>query len=357
MLYKRQEHTKLVTSSLVTLAMISVAFALYYTRPIMIPFVMAVFIVTLVSPMVDIMELKLHIPHAIAVTVTLLLVLAFIVFFFVIMVSLVQSVVSTTVKYTESFATLLEDALTKAASWGINVDQEQVVRDLNASVFRFVTGKIGTVFDALSFVFFVVIFLIFLLPSRHPMTARSGVYADIDSQVRRYIATKVIISSLTGLLVWISLSLFGLELAGVFGILAFMLNFIPNIGSIIATLLPIPIAVAQFSNPWMIFAVIAVPGCIQMVIGNGLEPKFMGNELQLHPVTVLLALAFWGLLWGVVGALLAVPVTAVLRIVLIQFETLQPIGNLLAGELPGFRRIPNTPATTPTDDTPANTTK
>lgn len=336
MLYRRQEHTTLITASIFILAMTAVAFALYYTRPIMIPFVMAIFIVTLVSPLVDIMELKLRIPHAVAVTVTLLLVLTCIVIFFVIMVSLVQSVVATTVKYTESFATLLENALTKVASWGIDIDQEQVVRDFQVSVFRFVTGKIGTVFDALSFVFFVVIFLIFLLPSRHPMSTNTGVYADIDSQVRRYIATKVVISSLTGLLVWISLSLFGLELAGVFGILAFILNFIPNIGSIIATLLPIPIAVAQFSNPWMIIAVIAVPGCIQIVVGNGLEPKMMGNELQLHPVTVLLALAFWGLLWGVVGALLAVPVTAVIRIILMQFETLKPVSNLLAGKLPGF---------------------
>ena len=93
-----------------------------------------------------------------------------------------------------------------------------------------------------------------------------------------------------------------------------------------------------------------------MVIGNGLEPKFMGNELQLHPVTVLLALAFWGLLWGVVGALLAVPITASIRIILMQFETLQPIGKLLAGELPGFHRQPQAPPAEPKGGTHDDTT-
>ena len=80
--------------------------------------------------------------------------------------------------------------------------------------------------------------------------------------------------------------------------------------------------------------VILIPGTIQMVLGNVIEPKVMGEGLNLHPVTILLALSFWGLIWGVVGMLLATPMTAVVRIVLMQFETLRPIGNLLAGHLP-----------------------
>jgi AI-2 transport protein TqsA len=74
---------------------------------------------------------------------------------------------------------------------------------------------------------------------------------------------------------------------------------------------------------------------IQMVIGNVIEPKWMGEGLNLHPITVLLALSFWGLLWGMTGVFLGVPLTAIIRIILVQFDTLRPIGNLLAGELPG----------------------
>ena len=68
---------------------------------------------------------------------------------------------------------------------------------------------------------------------------------------------------------------------------------------------------------------------------NGIEPKLMGEGLQLHPVTVVLALSFWGVLWGPIGMVLAVPITAIIRIVLMRFETVRPIGRLLAGELPG----------------------
>jgi AI-2 transport protein TqsA len=103
---------------------------------------------------------------------------------------------------------------------------------------------------------------------------------------------------------------------------------------VFATLLPIPIAVLQFDNPWMIAAVILVPGIFQLVIGNAVEPLIMGEGLDLHPVTVLLALIFWGLLWGVVGMLLAAPMTAILRIVLERIETTRPAAELLAGRLP-----------------------
>jgi AI-2 transport protein TqsA len=118
-------------------------------------------------------------------------------------------------------------------------------------------------------------------------------------------------------------------------LLVIFFSYIPSIGPIIATLLPVPVAVAQFQNPLTILAIIAIPGAIHMTIGNLVTPKLMGRGLELHPVTVLLALAFWGLLWGVVGVVLAVPIVAMLRLVLSQFSTTQSLANLLAGHLPG----------------------
>jgi AI-2 transport protein TqsA len=77
---------------------------------------------------------------------------------------------------------------------------------------------------------------------------------------------------------------------------------------------------------------VVIPGVIHNLIGNLIEPKLMGEGLDLHPVTILLALSFWGLLWGIVGMFLATPITAAIRIVLMQFDTLRPIANLLAGD-------------------------
>ena len=91
--------------------------------------------------------------------------------------------------------------------------------------------------------------------SANPST---GIYAEIEATIRRYIGTKVAISTVTGLLVWGILAMFGLRLAFMFGMLAFLLNFIPSIGSVLATLLPIPVAVAQFQDPVSILAVVAL---------------------------------------------------------------------------------------------------
>ena len=132
-----------------------------------------------------------------------------------------------------------------------------------------------------------------------------------------------------GLILWF----LGIELAMVFGLLAFILNFIPNVGSIIATLLPLPMVLVHPEFSWFMFlAALFVPGTIQMVIGNVLEPKMLGESLELHPITVLLSLIFWGILWGIPGMLLAAPITAVLKILLEHLELTKPLARLLEGD-------------------------
>jgi AI-2 transport protein TqsA len=95
------------------------------------------------------------------------------------------------------------------------------------------------------------------------------------------------------------------------------------------------VALMQFHSIWPIIGVVAIPGALQIVIGNAIEPKLLGRGLELHPVTILLSLAFWGLLWGYMGMVLAVPITAIIRVILIRYETTRAMGNLLGGKLPG----------------------
>jgi AI-2 transport protein TqsA len=332
---RNSENTLLITASLVTLSVVAGAFALAYTRAVMVPFVLAIFITSLVSPVLDFQILRLKFPRPLAVFVTLLIVMIFIALVSLFVAEAIQTIISTAGRYSDSFANLANRAFTRLGDLGKDLDQDKIVKDLRNYVFNILTGSIGTVFGMISSAIFVIIFVIFLLAGRNPRAVRSGVYADIDQNIRRYVSTKVAVSIVTGLLVWAILRLIGLQLAGVFGMFAFLLNFIPNIGSIISTLLPIPIAVAQFQSLWPVVYVVSVPGIIQFVIGNIIEPKLMGEGLNLHPITVLLALSFGGLIWGVVGMFLATPITAVIRIVLMQFDTLKPIGRLLAGELPG----------------------
>jgi len=332
---RNSENTWLITASLVTLSVVAGAFALAYTRAVMVPFVLAIFITSLVSPVLDFQILRLKFPRPLAVFVTLLIVMIVIALVSLFVAEAIQTIISTAGRYSDSFANLANRAFTRLGDLGKDLDQDKIVKDLRNYIFNILTGSIGTVFGMISSAIFVIIFVIFLLAGRNPRAVRSGVYADIDQNIRRYVSTKVAVSIVTGLLVWTVLRSIGLQLAGVFGMFAFLLNFIPNIGSIISTLLPIPIAVAQFQSFWPVVYVVSVPGVIQFVIGNIIEPKLMGEGLNLHPITVLLALSFGGLIWGVVGMFLATPITAVIRIVLMQFDALKPIGRLLAGELPG----------------------
>ena len=117
----------------------------------------------------------------------------------------------------------------------------------------------------------------------------------------------------------------------VFGLFAFLLNFVPSVGSIISTVLPLPIVlVGDYSVAIQILA-IALPGAIQFIIGNVIEPRMLGDSMDLHPVTILLSLIFWGMIWGVVGTLLATPITAVVRILLEKGELTRPVAELMAG--------------------------
>ena len=161
----------------------------------------------------------------------------------------------------------------------------------------------------------------------------SSEWNEIIGHVKKYIFTKFITSSATGILVGLIYWLLGMELAFIFGTLTFILNFIPVIGSIIAVLLPIPIAVLQFQDLTSIMLVIFLPAIVHTVIGNILEPKIFGETFGLHPITIILSLIFWGMIWGIIGVLLAAPITAIVKITFKKFETTLPIARLLEGNI------------------------
>lgn len=330
----RNEQIWLAVGSLAVLAIVAGGAALLYTRSVMVPFVLAIFIATVVSPLVDFQVVRLRLPQSIAVLVTLLFVLAILAVLGLLAIVAVQTVLATAGEYSESFARLTERSLAQLHRWDVEIDQTEIAAGLKAQIPSLATQAAGTATGLLSNGVLILIFVIFLLAGRNPFLVRSGVYAEIESKVRRYIATQTVLSAVTGLIVWLVLEMYGLRMAELFGILTFLLNFIPSIGSVIATLLPIPIAAAQYDSVWMLLGVVVVPGAVQMVIGNAVQPKLMGQGLDLHPVTILFALAFWGLLWGVVGMVLAVPIAASIRIVLVRFPTTRPLGELLAGKLP-----------------------
>lgn len=337
MIGRRQERSALITTSLIIITMVHISIALIYAKSVLIPFTLAIFIALLVSPVMDFLIKKFKLPSSAALAITILLVITFLSILFVFFSYAIQTVIKTADNYSANFIALMENAFEYLGRWNIEMDSQKLLQATQKQIPKVVTNTFGSIMGFFSSTIFVCIFVLFLLIGYKPQNQPKGIYADIIHKTRRYITMKTVVSIITGLLVWLTLLAFGLKLAPVFGIMAFLLNFIPSIGSVVATLLPVPIAFAQFQNPWLIAFVIIIPGAIQITIGNIIEPKLMGKELSLHPAAILLALSFWGLFWGVIGMFLAVPITAIIRIILMQFDSLKPISDLLAGKLPQIK--------------------
>ncbi len=237
-----------------------------------------------------------------------------------------------------------------------DISQEQGKEMLDAFVSNFKQKKLsslGGVVQTLSGSFFsfmgnlmwVLLFMIFILAEREAFTRRlvnrlgqkrSAPILDsmdhINAAIQQYLGLKTLISLLTGVLVTLILWLFGVNFALLWGTLVFILNFIPTIGSIVATVPPVAITLFQYGSVSKTLLVAALLIAIQIAVGSILEPKVMGRGLNLSPLVVLLSLIFWGWVWGIPGMLLSVPLTAALRIAMEQLDSTRTAAALISSQ-------------------------
>jgi predicted PurR-regulated permease PerM len=157
-------------------------------------------------------------------------------------------------------------------------------------------------------------------------------FKDITEQVQRYIVTKFLISLSVGILVGFILWLFKIEFFIIWAFFALLLNFIPNVGSVFAVIMPSLMALVQYESFGYAALVAAVIIVVQNIIGNIIEPKIFGDRLGLNPLVILLSLLIWGYIWGIVGMFLAVPLTAIAKIILSNSSSknLRFITNLMS---------------------------
>jgi predicted PurR-regulated permease PerM len=153
---------------------------------------------------------------------------------------------------------------------------------------------------------------------------------SVSCEISNYLGTITLISLVTGFSAWAILAFVGVELAAGWGVLTFLLNFIPTVGSIIATILPVMMAILQFSPSFVKPVVVLISvGAMQFFLGNFITPKMVGDRLGLSPVVILLSLLLWGMIWGIPGAILSVPIAAIIKIVCENFEPLKPIAVII----------------------------
>jgi AI-2 transport protein TqsA len=336
-----QQERRVQTICLLILSGIGIAFALYFLKPVLIPFVLAVFLAIGLRPVVEVQVRRLRLPHALAVISTLVLGVAILAALGLLVSISVGELAANSDEYVRQ-----TDRLIRWAGEHLRMGPNQPPGGAETRPFarmvlpgeqvRSIIFSISTaVMNLASNGMLVLICLCFLLfGDAGPRRRTTGVWREIVRGIREYIVTKVLISAVTGVLVGLTLWVLGIKLALVFGLMAFLLNFIPNIGSIVATLLPLPVVLLapDVSTPRAVLA-IALPGAVQFFVGNVLEPRVMGKSFDLHPIAILLALIFWGVLWGIVGMFLAVPLTAALKVLFMRHPYTAPLAGVLAGHV------------------------
>jgi len=245
--------------------------------------------------------------------------------------------------YQENFSRLLNELMAWAGIEHLP-STDSLFQNINiGSILSLVGGSVGSIFTS---IVLVVIYTGFLfaeqnvIPSKlaalHPTAQEAEetrlVFAEIASQVQRYIWMKTLVSLLTGILSYAVLKLVGVDFAAVWALLIFLLNYIPNIGSILGVIFPALLTLVQFDTLTPFLLITLGLGAVQFIVGNVIEPAFMGKSLNLSSFMIVLSLTFWGLVWGIPGMFLSVPIMMMTAIICARFEGLRGIAVILSAD-------------------------
>ena len=162
----------------------------------------------------------------------------------------------------------------------------------------------------------------------------ANTFKAITEQIQRYIILKIALNLSAGIVVWIFMSILGVDFPIIWGLFTFIFNFIPSIGSAIALILPVTMALLQFESLTYAVLIALILIAIQTLFFNLLEPNLIGKRLNLNPLLILLSVLVWGYIWGIIGMLLAVPLTAIIKIIISNSSSKNMIflGELMSKE-------------------------
>jgi AI-2 transport protein TqsA len=319
------------------IAAIMVAAAAYYASSVFAPLAVALFIMALVWPLQRV--LQSHMPKLLALAFTMLATIAVGIIFGSIVVWAVsrvgRSILMDTARYEMfylNFADWLEaQGVSVAGLWADQFDGAWMM-----GMARYLGGRVQT---TLLFWIIAITYLLLGLLEVDDMRRKIEVMKNheaarilmdgtriIAAQYRRYLMVRTMMSALTGLLVWAFARAVGLPFAEEWGVIAFALNYIPFIGPFFATLLPTLLAMTTFETWQAVILVFICLNTIQFIVGSYIEPRVAGNMLSVSPTLVLFVIFFWTFLWGILGTLLAMPIT----VAILTFCSLHPRSRWLA---------------------------
>jgi len=305
---------------------------------IIVPFLLSLFLAIILSPLYRFFTSK-KLPDALALLLVVLIFLLFLIFLATLIGSSAREFTQNIDFYQDQLKVYQIQLLDLGVKYGIELPKEELLVAFDT---KNILNYASILFNSLTSMFqsgFVILLTVIFMMLEGSHFSQKLSYADtnkqsiaqidqIFKQIKEYMVLKAVISLVTGLIVWIALLIVGTDYPFLWAFLAFLLNFIPNIGSIIAAVPAVLLSFVQLGSiSAMIVATLYI--AINVVIGSIIEPKIMGKGLGLSTLVVFLSLIFWGWLLGPVGMLLSVPLTIMAKIIFDSQKTTQWIGVFL----------------------------
>ncbi|WBU54494.1 AI-2E family transporter [Paracoccus sp. SCSIO 75233] len=338
----QQLRERLQTGFLGIIAFAILLFLLVQARFMLICLAIAIIIFSLTSDAISAIA-RQHVPNWLATTLALLLIGIGLLWASATVVSQVNEVVTTAISYAEQ----MQAALPALLEWlGPNAQETVDTAIRNFNLTGWMRSAAGGASDVLSAAVLIFLFVGFMFAERvwfprkleslveDPASAARmrQIISSIMHRVNRYLVVKTLVSAATSLCVWGIFTAAGLPLAGAIALLTFALNFIPSVGSIIATLIATALTYVLTADVTTTLIVGAACTAVQFAIGNVLDPMLLGQTLRLSSFGIILSLAFWGAVWGLPGMFLAVPIMVAVMIVCAHIQWLRPIAIMLSRE-------------------------
>lgn len=320
------------------ITLVMVGFVLKAAQVVILPLIIAWLLSYLFAPVVNFLA-----RHKIPIGVAVLAVLLILIGFFYLIGFFVQTRVMGFIGEYDEYAGQLQQISTDIAV-RFNLPEGYLKDfDWTGQIGKRLVVASGSFVSIVSNMGMITIFLVFMLLGK-PYGRRklneafagerakklTDVTDSITGQISRYLSIKVAVSGITAIMVYFVLLIMKVDFPVTWAVLTFLLNFIPTVGSVIATIPPVLVALVKFyPSFWPAVIVLILLLLIQQTMGSFVEPKLMGDSLNLSPVVILLSLIFWGWLWGITGALLSVPIAAAIKIACENIEALKPISVLM----------------------------
>lgn len=328
--------------------------------PFILPLLLALFIALLSFPIINALR-RLGVRPILAVLATVLIEVGVLLALGVLIAPALNAFVAATPGYVEQLNEKTQQMLESLEARGLDLGDVLVFERIDpGQLVDFAGGLVrhtlSGVASAVSFSTLVLFLLVFVLiegagmPKKleaafGPHSRATKYVAGVVREVQHYLGVKTLVSAATGGLIWLAMFAIDVPYAPVWGLLAFLLNFIPAIGSIIAAV-PTVIVTLLLFGPARAAIVAACYILVNVIFGNLIEPTLMGRRFGLSTLVVFVSLIFWGFVWGPLGMLLSVPLTMMIKIALEESEDLQWVAVLLGR---GRSFLPSAPPTEPSE--------